>query len=84
MGVVSKNGNVFQEKIWVGYSPTPYHNQPHQNQPFEPLLTPPTYPTKSLKSPPQNSPQPLKFQHLLTPTPNRPKSRTPKFPKTPK
>ena len=39
MGVVSKIGKNFQEKIWVGYSPTPYHNQPHQNQPFKKVLS---------------------------------------------
>ena len=39
MGVVSKNGNVFQEKNWVGYLPTPYHHKPHQFQPFKKVLS---------------------------------------------
>ena len=84
MGVVSKIGRNFQEKNWVGYLPTPYHHKPHQYQPFKKVFRHPTNPLHSPKSPPQKSPQPLKFQHISTLTPNRPKSRTPKLPKTPK
>lgn len=84
MGVVSKIGRNFQEKKWVGYLPTPYHNQPHQYQPFKPLPLPPTNPFHSPKSPPQKSPQPLKFQYILTLPPNKPQPRTPKLPKIPK
>ena len=72
-----KNGRNFQEKNWVGYSPTPYLAIPTLP------ATPPIH-TQPPKSPPQKSPQPLKFQHISILTPNRPKSRTPKLPKAPK
>ena len=55
-----------------------------QYQPFEPLPATPLIPLHSPESPPQKSPQPLKFQYISTLTPNRPKSRTSKLPKTPK
>ena len=44
----------------------------------------PTNPTQPPKSPPQKSPQPLKFQHISILTPDRPKPRILKLPKTPK
>ena len=55
-----------------------------QYQPFEPLPVTPLIPLQPPESPPQKSPQPLKFQHISILTPDRPKPRTPKLPKTPK
>ena len=52
MGVVSKTGRNLQEKKWVGYLPTPYHNQSPQYQPLEPL---PAH--SQLPQPDQPSPQ---------------------------
>ena len=55
-----------------------------QYQPFEPLPATPPLHTNPQNLPPQKSPQPLKFQHISILTPNKPKFRTTKIPKTPK
>ena len=55
-----------------------------QYQPFEPLPATPPLHTQPPESPPQKSPQLLKFQHISALTPDRPKPRILKLPKTPK
>lgn len=62
MGVVSKIGKNFQEKNWVGYLPTPYHNQSPQNQPFKPLPAHFHFPQPD-HSTPQNHPHKNPHNH---------------------
>ena len=63
------------------------HALPPKTTKINPLshfpATPPIH-TQPPESPPQKSPQPLKFQHISILTTDRPKPRTPKLPKPPK
>ena len=84
MGVVSKIGKNLQEKIWVGYLPTPYHPKPHQYQPFKKVLSLSNLTNPAPNLTPTKIPTIIEISTHINLAPNRPKSRTPKLPKTPK
>ena len=70
--MVSKIGNIFQEKIWVGYSPTPYHNQPHKINPLSHFQPTPTYLnniTPNPKNLPTKTPTTIEISTFINPNP---------------
>ena len=87
MGVVSKNGNIFQEKIWVGYSPTPYHNQPHKINPLSHFQPTPTYLNNIITTPknlPTKTPTTIEISTFINPNPKQTQTQNPKTPQNPK
>ena len=87
MGVVSKNGNIFQEKIWVGYLPTPYHPKPPQNQPFSPLPLPNPNPANTYITPknlPTKIPTTIEIPTFIRLTPKQTQIQNIKTPQNPK
>ena len=83
MGVVSKNGRNFQEKKWVGYSPTPYHNQPHKINPLTHFQLPNQYIPNPQKSP-HKTPTTIEIPTFINPNPKQTQTQNTKTPQNPK